>query len=225
MAGIIDVTVALGGMRSLTKEVPAYCDLQPAIAATEGYISVATISFTHNAAAADTINDSGNGFTTANFVASDDEMILVESTSGLNDGLYTIAGDEQGVITLLSTDVLITESAADAGTVTLTCVAVYKITPTRGTGKLLIVYSEGVEATGELGLIPCLLNGDYWAAKNPHYTQFTATTVTDTTLYLFVETAPYLQDDGSMYLMLKPIVTSTQLYTDHRPAAGFIELP
>jgi hypothetical protein len=225
MAGIIDVTTALGGMRSLTKEVPAYCDLQPALVTTDGYISAATISFTHNAAAADTINDSGNGFTTANFVASDDEMILVESTSGLNDGLYTIGGDEQGVITLLSTDVLITESAANAGTVTLTCVVVYKITPTRGTGKGLIVYSEGVEAIGEAGMIPCLINGSHWAAKNGHYTAFTATALTDTTLYLFVETAPYLQADGTLLLMLKPVATSTQLYVDHRPAAGFIELP
>lgn len=224
MAGIIDVTVALGGMRTLTKEVPAYCDLQPVIATTEGYISAVDISFLY-AAGACQINKAAAGFTAANFVASDGEMLLVESTSGVNDGLYTIVSDADQQIILGATDVITTESAAAAGTVKLTCVAVYKITPTRGTGKLLIVYSEGVEGAGEAGMIPCLINGTYWAAKNTHYTAFAATTLTATTLYLFVETAPYMQADGTLLLMLKPVGTSSQLYTDHLPAAGFIELP
>lgn len=217
MAGVITATI-----NSMTKETPVGPVLQPVISTTEGYKSATDISFAFVDGAC-TIT--GTGFTAANFVASDDEMILVESTSGVNDGLYTIASDEDTVITLSATDVLTSETAAAAGTVKLTCVAVYKIKPTRRTGQLLIIYSEGVEGTGEIGMIPCILDGDFWAAKNTHYTAFTATAVTDTTYYLWIETAPYMQDDGYIYVMLKPIATSSQLYTDHLPALGVLELP
>ena len=217
MAGIITLTVD-----SMTKEVPLELSMQMAIAATEGYKSATDISFAFVDGAC-TIT--GTGFTAANFVASDNQMILVESTSGVNDGLYTIASDEDTVITLGATDVLTTETAAAAGTVKLTCVEVYKITPTRGTGKLFIFYTEGTPDAGALGMIPCILNGDYWVAKNTHYKQFTATVASPAMCILFIETAPYLQDDGSIYFFLKPVATSTQLYTDHRPGVSFVELP
>ena len=217
MAGLITVTNS-----SMTKEVPVELDPSPVTATVDGYKSATDISFAYVAAAC-TIT--GTGFTAAGFDGSDDQVILVESTSKVNDGIYTIASDTDTVITLSATDVLITETAAAAGTVKLTCIGIFKIKPTRATAKLLIFYTEGVEAAGELGMIPCILNGDYWVAKNTLYTQFTATVATPAYCVLFVETAPYLQDDGYLYFFLKPIVTSHDLYTDHRPAATLIELP
>ena len=218
MAGLITVTNP-----SLTKEVPVELDPSPVTATVDGYISDDGISFAFVDGAC-TISIAA-GFDAAGFDGSDDQVILVESTSGVNDGIYTIASDADTVITLSAADVLITETAAAAGAVVLTCIGIFKIKPTRPTSKLLIFYTEGVEAGGELGMIPCILNGDYWAAKNTLYTQFTATVASPAYCVLFVETAPYLQDDGYLYFFLKPIVTSHDLYTDHRPAATLIELP
>jgi len=224
MAGIIDVTVALNGMRNMVKEVPAVPDLQPATAKSLGYISAATISFAKSAAATPvySIDDSGSGFVVAGFDGCDGEMILVSSTSKLNDGLYTLVSDVAGKLVVV--EPVITETAAAAGTVVIYGVAVYKITPTKGMEHGLIIYSEGVEAAGELGMIPCILNGAFWAANEGLYTAFAATLVTDTTSYLWVETGKFLQADGTMLVMLKPLATK-QLYTDHRPALGFIQLP
>lgn len=223
MAGIITATI-----NSMTKETPVGPVLQAATAKSLGYKTSTGISvdktgttYTFNIA---------SGFTAAGFTGCDGEMILVSSTSGLNDGLYTLVSDTDTVLTV--TEAVVTETAAAAGTVVIYGVAVYKIKPTRRTGQLLIIISEGIEAAGELGMIPCILNGDFWAAKNTDgkvgkgttYTAFTATTVTDTTYYLWVETAPYMQDDAYIYVMLKPLATK-QLYTDHRPALSVLELP
>ena len=217
MAGIKTIT-----NYTMVKEVPSLPVLAEPVNTCDGYISSAGIAFAYVAGACTlTI---ASGFTAAGFDGNDGETILVSSTSGLNDGIYTIAGDTDTVLTLGATDVIATETAAAAGTVVIYGVQIYKITPTKGTGKLLIIYSEGVAATGELGMIPCVLNGSFWAAKNGDYTQFAATTVTDSTYYLFIETAPYMQADGTILFMLKPLATKT-LYTDHRPAAGFLELP
>jgi len=219
MAGKITVT-----NHTMVKEVPKELTWQPVIATTEGYISAVDISFLY-AAGACQINKAAAGFTAANFVASDGEMLLVESTSGVNDGLYTIVSDADQQIILGATDVIATESAAAAGTVKLTCVAVFVITPTKATRNLLITYTEGVIGAGEVGMIPCVFNGSFWAAKNTLYTAFAATVATPATCVLFIETAPYMQADGTILFMLKPVGTSSQLYTDHLPAASFIELP
>ena len=219
MAGIVDVTVALGGMRTMVKEVPVVPDLQPATAKSLGYISSAGITFAYVAGACTlTI---ASGFSAAGFDGCDGEMLLITG-SGKNDGLYTIAGDTDTVITLGATDVLVAEAAG--ATVVLYGVAVFKITPTKKMEHGLIVYSEGVEAAGEVGMIPCILNGAFWAANEGLYTAFAATTITDTIYYLWVETSKFLQADGTILVMLKPLATK-QLYTDHRPALGFIQLP
>ena len=227
MAGKITVT-----NYTMVKEVPVLPVLQPATALTTGYISVTTISFAKSAAATPvySIDDSGNGIVAAGFTGCDGEMILVECVNGadpdgVNDGLYTIVSDEIGQLVVI--EPVITQTAAAAGTVTVTGVAVYKITPTKEAGKLLIVYSEGVEAEGEIGMVPCAINGVFWAAKSTLYTAFAATTVIDSTYYLFIETAPYMQADGTIMVMLKPVTggTTDDLYTDHRPALSFIELP
>jgi len=221
MAGKILVTNALGGLRTMVKEVPILPDLQPATAKSTGYISAATISFLDTAGVY-SIDDSGSGFTAALFDGMDGEMILVSSTSGRNDGIYTLVSDADGK--LVVTEKVYTETAAAAGTVVIYGIAVYVITPTKGMEHGLIVYSEGLEAAGEAGMIPCAVNGAFWAADNGLYTAFAATTLTATTNYVWIETGKYLQADGTILFFLKPVAEGS-LYTDHRPAAGYIELP
>ena len=215
MAGQISVTVALGGMRTMVKEVPACPDLQPALETCKGYISSDGISF----AVADKSINIANGFTAAGFNGNDGEQILI-SGSGKNDGLYTLVSDAD--TKLVVTEAVVEEVAG--ATVVIYGVQVYKITPTKKNENMLIVYSEGLEAAGEVGMIPCILNGAFWAANAGLYTAFAATAVTGTTHYLWVETSKFLQADGTIKVMLKPKATK-QLYTDHRPALGFLELP
>jgi len=82
-------------------------------------ISVSTISFTHNAASADTINDSGNGFVTAGFVEGDKITVTGDSD---NNGDYTIDAEVvAGVITLIASDTLTTEAAGDSVTIVANC--------------------------------------------------------------------------------------------------------
>jgi len=219
MAGIITATV-----NTMVKEVPKEVTIQEPTSDTEGYVSATDISFAFVDGAC-TIDSVAASLVTTQLFQNAKEMVLVETTSGLNDGLYTMAAAADAKITLHEDVVLTTETAAAAGTVVLTGVAVYKIKPTKPTGNLFIFYTEGVCSGGEAGMIPCILNGDYWAAKNTHYTQFAATVASPAYSGLFVETAPYLQDDGYIYFFLKPVVTSTLLYTDHRPAFAFFELP
>jgi len=94
--------------------------------------SATTISFV--AAAGSTpakINDSANLFADKHFRS--EQPIKIETTSGTNDGTYTIAaqGVSRGTLTLSSSDSLTTEAAATAGTVTISDVT-YK--PNIGTG-------------------------------------------------------------------------------------------
>jgi len=66
-----------------------------------------TISFTHNAAAADTINDSGDGL--AGFKAGD----AIAVSGGANDGFVgQITGVTAGVLTLHTRDIVTTEAAS-----------------------------------------------------------------------------------------------------------------
>jgi hypothetical protein len=94
--------------------------------------SATTISFA--AVSGDTpakINDSANGFADKHFRS--EQPIKIETTSGTNDGTYTIAarGVSRGTLTLSSDDSLTTEAAATAGTVTISDVT-YE--PSIGTG-------------------------------------------------------------------------------------------
>jgi len=224
MAGQIEITVALGGMITMEKGVPAEPNLQPALSTCIGYITSAGITFVDTAGVY-TIHVA-SGFTAAHFAGNDGEQILVSSSggsnSGVNDGLYTIVSDTDTDLTV--TEKVVTQSTAEAGTVVIYGVQVFNITPTKKMGQGLILYSEGLEADGEVGMIPCVLNGDFWAASNGLYTAFAATTATKAVAYLWIETAKYLNSEGTIKLMLVP-GSANELYTDHRPAAGFIELP
>ena len=81
-------------------------------------IVASTISFTHNAESADTINDSASGFVTAGFVAGDKITITGDSD---NNGDYTIFEVAAGVLTLIDSDVLSTEGAGDSVTIIANC--------------------------------------------------------------------------------------------------------
>jgi hypothetical protein len=94
--------------------------------------SATTISFA--AVAGDTpakINDSANLFAAKHFRS--EQPIKIATTSGTNDGFFTIAarGVSRGTLTLNSNDSLTTEAAATAGTVTISAVT-YQ--PNVGTG-------------------------------------------------------------------------------------------
>ena len=81
-------------------------------------ISVATIAFNDNGAAADTITDAGNGFLDAGFVAGDRITVTGDSE---NNGDYTIDTVVAGTITLISTDELTTEIAGDDVVIVANC--------------------------------------------------------------------------------------------------------
>lgn len=77
------------------------------------------------------LNDSAGKFVDKNFGGG--QLIVVETTSGTNDGTYTLAGRAVSRDTLLldSNGSLTTESAATAGTVTISD-ATYQPNVTRG---------------------------------------------------------------------------------------------
>lgn len=78
-------------------------------------LTASTISFTRNASAADTINDSGDAMVSTGFVAGD--MVKV-SGSASNDGEYLVASVAAGALTLHSKEFLTTEAAGASMTVT-----------------------------------------------------------------------------------------------------------
>jgi len=83
-------------------------------------VSETTIAFVNSDP--DTITDSGSGFLTAGFEAG--QIIVITTTSGTNDGTYTIASVAAGTITLIAADSLTTENAATAGTVAIVASAI-----------------------------------------------------------------------------------------------------
>lgn len=210
MAGNVDITNV-----TLVKETPTVVAMSVATAC-NAYKTGTDISF---AKTARTIT--GTGFTTAGFADMEGERILVSSTSGLNDGLYTILTDIDTVITLAVGDVLADETAAQAGTVVLYLVAVYKIKPTKPISRLLIKIYEG---GGNEGMIVSFISGSFWASNNAELTTLTTTVTESDDNYLFIETAPYMCADGYIYLVLRPVAEGKLLGT-HAPTVGFIELP
>ena len=93
---------------------------EPAAWTTDEQYSATTISF---AAVSGTtpakINDSANRFADKHFKS--EQPIKIGTTSGTNDGTYTIAarGVSRGTLSLSSSDTLTTEAAVTAGTVTI----------------------------------------------------------------------------------------------------------
>lgn len=97
---------------------------EPASWTTDEQYEATTVSFA--AASGDVpakVNDSANRFVDKHFKS--EQPIKISTTSGTNDGMYTIAarGVSRGTLTLSSSDSLTTESASTAGTVTIYAVA------------------------------------------------------------------------------------------------------
>jgi len=88
------------------------------VAATIGFVAIAGTAPAY-------LTDSAARFGEKQFKS--EMLIRIVTSSGTNDGDYTIAarGVSRGEITLKSTDVLTTETAATAGTVTISRV-IYK---------------------------------------------------------------------------------------------------
>lgn len=94
--------------------------------------SATTLSFVAETSDAPAkINDSANRFADKHFRS--EQPIVIETTSGTNDGTYTIAarGVSRGTLSLSADDSLTTEAAATAGTVTISS-ATYKPNVTTG---------------------------------------------------------------------------------------------
>jgi hypothetical protein len=101
-------------------------------ALTDEQYAATTISFVAETASTPAeLNDSANKFTDKNFRGG--QLITVETTSGTNDGTYTLADRAVSRGTLLLDDdgSLTTESAATAGTVTIS-ESTYQPNVTRG---------------------------------------------------------------------------------------------
>ena len=81
-------------------------------------ITASTIAFNDNGASPDTITDSGDGFITAGFVAGDKITVTGDSD---NNGDYTVFEVAAGVLTLIASDVLSTETAGDSVTIVANC--------------------------------------------------------------------------------------------------------
>jgi len=75
-----------------------------------GWINAITIAFNDNDPDADTITDSGTGFVTAGFTATDK---ITVAGSDSNDGTYTLGNVAAGVLTLDEADELTNEEAGD----------------------------------------------------------------------------------------------------------------
>jgi hypothetical protein len=103
----------------------------PAAYTVEQY-EATTISFVAETASTPAeLNDSASLFTDKNFRSG--QLIVVETTSGTNDGTYTLADQAVTRDTLLldSDGSLSTESAATAGTVTISA-SIYEPSVTKG---------------------------------------------------------------------------------------------
>jgi len=172
-----------------------------------GKLAALSATFVHNAAAADHITGTG----LEAFVA-DTKIKVVGSVS--NDGIYTIASKTTNDLTLIATDVLVSEGpTAD---VEIFGIEEFVITPTRKTELTVIA----IMYTTDTGMTFSLAPGAFWAGG---VALTGAVTITLLNL-LSVETAKYLQADGTMILTLIPVIAKA-LLTDHAAEVGLVELP
>jgi len=172
-----------------------------------GKLGALSATFVHNASAADHITGTG----LEAFVA-DTKIKVVGSVS--NDGIYTIASKTTNDITLIATDVLVSEGPT--ATVSILGIEEFVITPTRRNEQTVIA----IMYTTDTGVTFSLAPGAFWAAG---VALTGAVTITLLNL-LSVETAKYLQADGTMILTLIPVVNKA-LLTDHVAEVGLVELP
>jgi len=172
-----------------------------------GKLAALTATFVHNAAAADHITGTG----LEAFVA-DTKIKVVGSVS--NNGIYTIAAKTTNDLTLIESDVLVSEGPT--ATVSILGIEEFAITPTKRNEQTVIA----IQYVTTAGLTFSLAPGAFWASG---VALTGAVTITLLNL-LFVETAKYLQANGTMVLTLIPVVNK-DLITDYAAKVGLIELP
>lgn len=177
----------------------------------DGYIAADDIVFSIEAGNVYTLTSVGAAFVSSGFAI--DDQIVIKTTDGVNDGTYTIKTVSTTVITV---EEAVVDDEAQTGT-TITSEEVFKITPTRRMGQTCIVVYN---ITGHGSLTFSLAPGAFWAAG----VALTGVVAAATHTMLFVETAKYLQADGTMLLTLTP-AAAKKLTTNHVAKVAFLELP
>jgi len=147
-----------------------------------------------------------------------DDQIVIKTPDGVNDGTYTILTVNATVITV---EEAVVDDEAQTGT-TIHTEEVFKITPTRRMGQCCIMIYNTADA-GDMTF--SIAPGAFWAAGVALTGTINGNTAPDCgyTL-LFVETALYLQADGTILLTLTP-VASGRLVDTHTAEVCFVELP
>lgn len=178
----------------------------------DGYCDLADVTFSIEAGNVYTLTSAAGNFATSGFAI--DDQIVIKTTDGTNDGTYTVLTVAAGVMTV--------EEPVVADTPQASCKIyseeVFKITPTRRMGQTCIaVYN----ITGQGDMTFSLAPGAFWAAG----VALTGVVADgDGYTLLFVETAKYLQADGTMLLTLAP-AAGKKLTTNHTAEVCFVELP
>lgn len=182
-------------------------------AANDGYVSAADISFDKTGVVY-TINRAAGSFIDDGFVL--DDQIVVATTDGTNDGTYTISAAVEALKLTVKEPVVTDEAQASC---VIYSEEVFKITPTRRMGQTCImVYNTAVATPGDMTF--SVAPGAFWAAG----VALTGIIADEGYTLLFVETALYLQADGTILLTLAP-AAGKQLTTDHTAEVCFVELP
>lgn len=190
---------------TLVKEV---IKAQTNMAATAtGKLAALSATFVHNASAADHITGTG-----LEAYVADTKIKVVGSTD--NDGIYTIASKTTNDLTLIASDVLVSEGPT--ASVEIFAIEEFIITPTKGNQKICI----DIFYTTDTGLTFVLKKGQFWAAV----ADLTGAVTISLHNFLYIETARYLRYDGTMILQLVPIINKA-LLTDHVAEVGLVELP
>jgi len=177
-----------------------------------GKLAALALTFAHVADAGDTITGAAG---MAAF-KKDTKIKVVGTVS--NDGIYTIglADPSATVITLLNDADNVLTDEVSAATAYILGIEEFVITPTKRNEQIVIdiYYPTGTSLT--FSLAP----GAFWAAG----VALTGAVTLALHNLLFVETAKYLQADGTMILTLIPLVAEA-LLTDDAAEVGLFELP
>lgn len=174
-----------------------------------GKLAALSVTFAHNEGSGDTLAGTG-----LEAFSADTKIKVVGSES--NDGIYTIATSATNLLTLVDDEDNVLVNEGPTASVEIFGIEEFVITPTRRNEQTVI----DIMYTTDTGVTFSLAPGAFWAAG---VALTGAVTVAKHNL-LFVETAKYLQADGTMILTLIPAINKA-LLTDHVAEVGFFELP
>ena len=179
----------------------------------DGYCDLADVTFSIEAGPVYTLTSAAGNFETEGFAV--DDQIVIKTTDGTNDGTYTVLTVVAGVMTVEEP----VEADAPQASCKIYSEEVFKITPTRRMGQCCImIYNTATATPGDMAF--SVKAGAFWAAG----VALTGIVADEGYTLLFVETALYLQADGTILLTLAP-AAAKQLTTDHTAEVCFVELP